>query len=115
MSFDRTALIHRALRNLGVLPQGQSPNAEEYQSVSDLVDGLIASLSAREVVHITDVDTLDDAYLIPLGHCLAWSAASEFGAGADQALAALAQQGEMQLKKMEADKYTRSILQADYY
>src|SRR4029078_8113730 len=108
-------LIHRALRNLGVLPQGQSPNAEEYQSVSDLVDALIASLSAREVVHITDVDTLDDAYLIPLGHCLAWAAASEFGAGADQALAALSQQGEMHLKKMEADKYTGSILESDYF
>jgi len=79
------------------------------------VDSLIAGLSAREVVHITDVDTLDDAYLIPLGHCLAWSAAAEFGAGADQAMAALAQQGEMQLKKMEVDKYTRSILQADYF
>ena len=115
MSFNRTDLIHRALRNLGVLPQGQSPSAEEYQSVSDLVDSLIASLSAREVVHITDVDTLADEYLIPLGHCLAWSAASEFGAGADQALAALSQQGEMQMKKMEVDKYTRSILQADYF
>jgi hypothetical protein len=76
---------------------------------------MLASLSAREIVHVRDVDVLDDEFLIPLGHCLAWAAAAEFGAGADQALAALAVNAEMQLKKMEADKYTRSILQADYF
>ena len=50
MSQDRTALIHRALRNLGVLPQGQSPSAEEYQSIDDLIDPMIANLVERNIM-----------------------------------------------------------------
>ena len=50
MSQDRTALIHRVLRNLGALPQGQSPSAEEYQSIDDLIDPTIANLDVRNIV-----------------------------------------------------------------
>jgi hypothetical protein len=96
-------LIHRALRNLGALPQGQSPAAEEYQSISDLVDALIAELEARDIVDIQNIDThgLDDKYFMPLANILAWRAAPEFGSANDQALAALAMQGEVYLKEID--------------
>ena len=97
----RTELIHRALRNLGVLPQGTSPNAEEYQSISDLIDGMLAELQARDIVYIKNIDLFEEKYLQPLGHILAWKAAPEFGAASDQALAALSQQTEEHLNEME--------------
>jgi hypothetical protein len=103
MTKTRTDLIHRALRNLGALPQGQSPAAEDYASISELVDALIAELEARDIIYIRDIDTfgLEDKYFMPLANILAWRAAPEFGAAADQHLAALATQGQMYLEEMD--------------
>jgi hypothetical protein len=111
----RTDLIYRALRNLGALPQGQSPSAEEYQSISDLIDWTLAELEARDVVCVADVDNLEDKFLQPLGHILAWRAAPEFGSASDQALAALATQAEIHLKNMEAARPTYEIAPDQYF
>jgi hypothetical protein len=111
----RTDLIYRALRNLGALPQGQSPSAEEYQSISDLIDWTLAELEARDVVYVADVDNLEDKFLQPLGHILAWRAAPEFGSASDQALAALATQAEIHLKNMEATRPTYEIAEDQYF
>ena len=88
MAKDRTDLVHRALRNLGALPQGQSPNAQEYQSVSDLIDAMFEELDTRNILdsNLTNADAIDDRFFVLLGHILAWYAAPEFGAASDQAL-----------------------------
>ena len=113
---NRTDLITRALRNLGALPQGQSPNVEEQQSLSDLIDAMIADLAAREITLLTiDPDAFDDQYLIPLGLTLAWAAASEFGQDGNQNLLGLAVQAELKLKKMTVAQYTRRIAHGQYY
>jgi hypothetical protein len=113
----KTDLIHRALRNLGALPMGQSPSAEESQSLSDLIAGLLAELEARDIVYIRDIDTygLEDKYLQPIGHILAWRAAPEFGAASDTALAALATQAEIHLRNMESGRPTFQIAESDYF
>jgi hypothetical protein len=98
---DRQDLIYRALRNLGALPQGQAPAAEDYQSMSDLVDRVIAELEAKDIIYIASADAIDDEHFLSLGHILAWKAAPEFGAGSDQALAALAVASELDLKTMD--------------
>jgi hypothetical protein len=100
MAKTRTDLIHRALRNLGVLPQGQSPSAQEYDSVSDLVDPMVEELFNRNIAKINSVDDLEEEFFIPLGHILAWYAAPEFGSASDPALAALSEQAEVHLKYM---------------
>jgi hypothetical protein len=96
---------------------GQSPSAEESQSLSDLIDGLLAEMEARDVVYIRDIDTygLEDKYLQPLGHILAWRAAPEFGAASDVGLAALATQAEIHLRNMESGRYTYQIAESDYF
>jgi hypothetical protein len=102
---------------LAFLPQGTSPNSEEYQSVSDLVDGVLAELEARDIIYIPSADSLEEEFLQPLGHILAWRAAPEFGAAADQALAALSEQAELKLKEMDTKdirwRYTRAM-RTDY-
>lgn len=111
----RSDLIYRALRNLGALPQGQTPSAEEYQSISDLIDWTIAELEKRDVVYIKDVDNLEEEFVLPLGNIVAWKAAPEFGAASDQTLLALATQAELYLKKMESRRPTRELIEGDYF
>jgi hypothetical protein len=114
---DRTDLIYRALRNLGALPQGQVPDADTYAAVGDLVTGMLAELEARDVVYIQDIDTygVEDKFLQPLGHILAWRAAPEFGAANDQALAALATQAELHLRNMESQRPLYTIAEGQYF
>jgi hypothetical protein len=99
MAQDRTALVHRALRNLGVLPQGQSPSAEEYQSIDDLIDPMLANLVERRIMaRGIDPDYIEDEFFLPLGHCLAAVAAPEFGQDNNQAIWALKERAEIDLK-----------------
>jgi hypothetical protein len=99
MSQNRTALIHRTLRNLGVLPQGQSPSAEEYQSIDDLVDPMLANLVERNIMmRGIDSEYIEDEFFLPLAHVLAAVAAPEFGQAQDQAIWALKERAEIDLK-----------------
>jgi hypothetical protein len=113
----KTDLIYRALRNLGALPQGQAADADTAQAVSDLIDGMLAELEARDVLYIPDIDIygVENKYLQPLGHILAWRAAPEFGAASDQALAALATQAEIHLRNMESARPTYKIAEGQYF
>jgi hypothetical protein len=112
----RTELIHRTLHNLGVLPQGQSPNAEDSQSISDIIDVTIAELRARQVTLVDiDADHIDDEFFMPLGRIMAAAAAPEFGQSQDQAIWALKERAELDLKKMTAARYSGVVLEGQYY
>jgi hypothetical protein len=112
----RTELIHRTLRNLGVLPQGQSPSAEESQSIDDLIDPTLAELKVRQVT-LVDIsgEAIDDEFFMPLGRIMAAAAAPEFGQSQDQAIWALKERAELDLKKMTAARYTGIVLENTYY
>ena len=118
MAQNRAALVYRALRNLGALPQGQTPSAEEYDSVDDLVVPVLAQLKALEIVTVRDPDAIDDAVFLDLGHVLADAARSEFGnlGTADaQELAALSEKSKGNLKIISSRSPTYATLRADYY
>jgi hypothetical protein len=117
MSQDRTALIYRALRNLGVLPQGQSPSAEESESIDDLIDPMLANLRTRNIAKGVDPDFIDDDLFLPLAHVLAAVAAPEFGQAQDQAIWALKERAEIDLKYMYDQLYREQPyeLKTDYY
>jgi hypothetical protein len=117
MSQDRTALIHRALRNLGVLPQGQSPSAEEYQSISDLIDVTVENLRERRIAKIDNLDHIEDAFFLPLAHIVAAAAAPEFGQEQNQAIWALKERAESDLKYMYDNLYREQprTMRTDYY
>ena len=101
MARNRTDLVHRALKNLGALPQGQSPDVEEYNSIDALIDPMIEDLVARDIVHIVDVDAIEERYFQHLGHILAGLAVSEFGLQNDPALAARATKAELDLHEID--------------
>ena len=78
---------------------------------------MLAELEARDVLYVQDIDKygIDDKYLQPLGHILAWRAAPEFGSANDQALAALATQAELHLRNIESDRPTYKIAEGQYF
>jgi hypothetical protein len=113
---SRTDLIQRTLRNLGVLPMGQSPSAEESQSISDLIDSTLEELKVRQVTLVDiSADYIEEEFFLPLGRIMAAAAAPEFGQDQNQAIWALKERAELDLKKMTAARYTGVVLEGTYY
>jgi hypothetical protein len=103
----RTELIHRTLRNLGALPQGQSPNAEDSQSIDDLIDPVVADLRKRNIVVVAST-AIEDQYFIPLGHIMAAAASEEFGSHNDVGIQAHKAKAEVDLIAMQRGKVASS-------
>lgn len=103
MSYTTTDLVHRTLRNLGALPQGQAPSAEEVVSVGTLIDSVFADLKRRNIVDVSTAG-INTEYLIPLGHIVANAARTEFGATNGTELFTLAQKAELDLEAMQKGK-----------
>jgi hypothetical protein len=111
MPKTRQELVYRALSDLGALPVGQIPSTQEVQSVDALVEPVIDGLMARDIYYVPDLQAIADEAFIPLGRCLAWAAAPEFGLHQDSALAALNQQAEQHLKIMQSEVPTYKVLE----
>lgn len=111
MAKTRSDLIHRALKNLGALPQGMNPSQEEYNAIDELVDPFLEDLIARDVCFIEDVDAIEEKYFLALGNALAGVALPEFGLMDDAALVAKAQKAEKDLKQISATYPTYSPLE----
>jgi hypothetical protein len=101
MAKSRTDLVERALKNLGVLPSGMTPNVQEYNSIDELIDPMIEDLIARDIFFVEDADAIDDKAFLALGNILAGVAAAEFGLQDDAAIAARAQRGEQDLNEID--------------
>jgi hypothetical protein len=111
MAKTRTDLVHRALKNLGVLPSGQQPSAEEYDSVDDLIEPMVEDLQGRDIVFLESVEVFEDRYFLALGHVLAGQAAAEFGMQNDQAIAARMVKAEHDLEKIASARPTYNTLE----
>lgn len=111
MAKTRVDLVWRALRNLGVLPAGQTPSNEEYNAVNGLVEPMVEDLIARDIVQIDTPEVIDDRYFLALGNVLAGHAAAEFGMQNDQALAARMIKGERDLEQMFSTRPTYNTLE----
>jgi hypothetical protein len=111
----RLELKERALKNLGVLAEGQTAATEDLAEVDDHIDPLLAELTDRDIFYVVDDEAIDDSAFLSLGHCLAWACAAQFGAQADPALAALAQQAEMKLKNIASEGPTYRALKVQAF
>ncbi len=99
-----------------MLPQGQSPSAEESQSIDDLIDPTIEELRVRQVC-LTDIDpdNIEDEFFLPLARIMAAQAAPEFGQDQNQAIWALKERAELDLKKMSASRYSGVTQEGTYF
>jgi hypothetical protein len=110
MTKSRDDLVLRALRNLGVLPQGQTADADMYQSVDDLVVPTLSELSALDVTFVPDAEQIPEEQFNSLGHVLASEARAEFGLADDTAIVALAEKAKNDLVYMNALQATYAPL-----
>lgn len=115
MAKTRQDLVNRALKNLGVLPDGQVAEAQDYNSVDALIDTTIEDLIARDVTFVDDVNAIEEKVFMPLGLILAWNCAAEFGQSDNAAIAALAQKAEKDLIQIQSEGPTFDILEVQAY
>lgn len=108
-------MVYKALKNLGVLPQGQTPSAEEYNQVNALVEPMIEELAARDIVTLASTAVFEDKYFLSLAHVLAGHAQSEFGMQNDPALTGRALKGEVDLQAMFATRPTYNPLEVQAF
>lgn len=87
---SRQQLVDRALRVLGVVPAGQTPDADDRLVVDEFVEPLLARLDAEGITTIPDAEQIPAAQFLDVAILLAAAAAADFG------LAALPQNDPMQ-------------------
>lgn len=84
----RAQLIERAGINLGLVQPGEALAPEDSNTLDNLVDPLIAQLSAQSVIYIGNTDEIDNEVFLALAACLANIAGPSFGSAInDQAWA----------------------------
>lgn len=78
-SKTRLELVAMALDELMAVGSGQSPDSEDTEKVNSRFDGLMAELSARGIVSISDEDDIPIEWTGPLAELLANECANAFG------------------------------------
>lgn len=111
-SKTRDQLIQRALKEIGALLPGEAPAAEDYATINDCIDPLIAQLDADTIILIQDPDAIDLNVFLPLARLLANVAGPEFGAPINDNAKV---RDEAILRRISSSKPTYLPLRVDYY
>lgn len=121
----RVELIDRALEQLGILVEGQTPTADMRQKVDRLLDAHIRTLENLEITYVPNAGTaggvssaptggtIELEIFLPLADTLAWAAASGFNLAGDPSLKVLNDQAEMLLRRIGRPSRSRRMLQVD--
>lgn len=108
----RDQLIQRALKSLAVIEPGEAPSPEDYTTVDDMIDPLLAQLAVDQVVYIGDPDTIELEYFEPLARLLANACGPDFGSPINEEAK---YRDEMTLRRLTASKPTYQPLKVDYF
>jgi hypothetical protein len=112
LSKTRAQLIERAGINLGLVQPGEALSSEDYDTLDNLVDPVIAQLNADHIYYVQDADTIDLAPFIPLAAILANMAGPSFGAPInDDALV----RDQNTLRRLSASEPTFEIQRTEYF
>lgn len=108
----RSDLVTRALQILGAVRAGQNASAEDSTLVDGVVDGLLADLSAREIVYVADPEEIPVEAFEHLAKLLAFTMGTDFGPSVDANVALLS---ESRLRTLSAAGPTYEVLKAEYF
>lgn len=75
----RAQTIQRAGIDLGLVQPGEALASEDYDTLDNLFDPLIAQLGADRIIYISDPDEIDVAVFLPIASLLANTAGPSFG------------------------------------
>jgi hypothetical protein len=112
ISKTREDLILRAATEVSALVAGQSLAAEDYETINNLVDPLIAQLSFDDIVHVQDVEAIQLEHFLPLARLLANESAIAFGQAYSKEIKTA---NEWQLLRINAMRPTYEILEGTYF
>lgn len=108
----RDQLVYRALKNLAIIEPGEAPSAEDYATVDDLVDPLLAQLATDQVVYVPDPEQIDLDIYMPLARLLANMAGPDFGSAINSQAK---QEDENLLKRLTARPPSYEVLRGSYF
>ena len=108
----RDQLIQRALKNLAIIEPGEPPSSEDYATVDDLVDPLLAQLATEQIVYVSDPEQIDLDIYVPLARLLANMAGPDFGSPVN---IEAKQQDEDLLKRLVARQPSYEPQQGNYF
>lgn len=106
----RRELVDQALKDLGVLPAGHTPSAEDVETVDGYVDTVLEQLSEDSVVYVQDDEAIEASIFLPLAKCLADACRDEFGVPAFDVEGA-----KTKLRRLTASKTTRQPVKSEYF
>lgn len=108
----RLQLINRAADNLGLRQPGEALSSEDYDTLDNLVDPVIAQLLADRIVYIDDADAIEVSMFLSLAAILANVAGPSFGAPINDA--AMARDRATLLRITSTDP-TYAASEGEYY
>lgn len=108
----RTQLIERAAVELGVLPSGQTLSDDDRDTIDNLIDPLLRSLTIDGTVDIQDDEAIESEYFIYVARLLANEAAPSFG---QPTSAQVKMDNERMLRRLSAARPTGEVLKTQYY
>jgi hypothetical protein len=108
----RDQLIQRALKNLAIIEPGEAPSPEDYETVNDLVDPLLAQLATDQIIYIQDPEQIDLNVYMPLARLLANVAGPDFGSAINEGAK---QADESLLKRLNARLPSYEVVRGHYF
>lgn len=75
----RQELIAATLTLLNAIGSGQTPEAEDVETIDKIINGKLSELNRREIMWFDDTTKFEDEYMDPLAIILADAAAPSFG------------------------------------
>lgn len=109
---SRAQLIERALKNIGALEPGETPSAEDSDTMDGLIDPLVAQLAKDQICYITDTDEIELEVFMPLARLLANMAGPDFGSAINEQAKEI---DEATLRRLTANGPTYEVLRAEYF
>jgi hypothetical protein len=79
MSKSRSELVNRIAVDLDLVGAGQDAEAEDFADIDSRLDTHIATLNAREIVNVSDLDEVQDELFEPIVEWFVLKLGSGFG------------------------------------
>lgn len=108
----REELVKQALKEIKVVAAGQTPSAEDAQTVDDVVVPVLSDLSKRNVYPFGSPDQIEDDAFVHLSIILGNAVATQFGMPYDDGLRLMA---ESRLRQLYAEQLSGQPVVVDYF
>lgn len=108
----REQLINRALKSLAIIESGEAPAIEDYTTVDDMVDPLIAQLGVDGIVYISNPNEIELEYYEPLARLLANACGPDFGSPLNEEAR---QRDEKLLRRLSGIKPPAETLKVSFF